>query len=232
MFLNVINNNFTFVSDEYKIFNNNKLSCTKCSVFHHYKNVVPSEGNAQNPIFVFIGESPGADEIENNRPFIGKAGQRLRMELKKYNKVFNKNTSLITNLMPCRPINNKFPKDNIASLEVNGEYEVYYDLNKKTVKASKLIEHCYANWLEKELKILKPKVIVTLGSNSLEYITGEKGITINRGFFRKVDKFNCYVYSTYHPSYILRCENDNNKQNVVLQFNEDIKKISEEYSQL
>jgi DNA polymerase len=221
-------NNFSHISEEYNQFNNNKLQCTKCSIYNHYQTVVPSEGNAKNPIFVFVGQSPGQDEVDNKRPFIGKAGQRLRQEIRKYD-IFNKNNTLITNLMPCRPKNNKFPKDCFAEQEINKQYEVYYNEEIKIVDSKYIINHCYKRWLHEELLILKPKIIIILGSDALEYVAKEKRISHTRGRWMRSDLYNCYLLATYHPSYVLRCEHDATKQNVVTEFSEDIQKVTEEY---
>lgn len=222
-------NNFSHISEEYNQFNKNKLKCTKCSVYNHYKTVVPSEGNAKNPTFVFVGQSPGQDEVINGRPFIGKAGQKLRTEIKKHN-IFNKNNTLITNLMPCRPKNNKFPKDSYAKEELNNNYEVYYNDRARIVDSKTVIKHCYNRWLHEELLILKPKVVIVLGSDALEYVVEQKRISHFRGKWIPNTIYNCFIFATYHPSYVLRCQNDPSKQNIVTDFEKDIETIAKEYN--
>jgi len=212
--------NFSVISDQYKTFAENKSKCKQCSIFQSYKQVVQSEGNAKNPTFVFIGECPGRDETEQNRPFIGRAGQRLRKELKKH-KSFNKTTTLITNVLSCRPLNNRFPCDS------DGPYEIYHKNGaKKIVKARQVVNFCATNWLRKELDIVKPKIIITLGSQALDYVRGDRGVTAMRGMWKFLPRYRAWSMAVFHPSYVLRCQNDPNKSYISEQFDEDIENVA------
>lgn len=213
----IISRNFTQISDEYKFFAEEKNHCQKCSLYEHYKQVVCSEGNAKTPTFMWIGEGPGQDEIEQCRPFIGRAGQRLRKELRKYPKAFNKENCIITNVLACRPQNNIFPRDNAGP---------YWITPEKEVKPREVVNYCATNWLRKEIALLKPKVIVVLGGQALDYVCGDRGITANRGTWKFLPQFRAWSMATYHPSYVLRCQNTD-KSYVVKQFAEDIEKIAE-----
>lgn len=220
--LQVLNNNFTAITDEYKQFALEKSKCTRCSIYQAYKQVGQSEGNAKDPTFLFIGEALGKDEAEQVRPFIGRAGQRLRAEIRKYPETFNKNSSIITNLLSCRPENNRFPQSGSSwSIHYEGKKSA-----KRTTSAKEVVSHCAESWLFREIEILKPKIIVTLGSNSLNYVRGQSGITQHRGSWLFLDRFRAWSFATYHPSYVLRCANDPNKQHVQDQFVEDISKVA------
>ncbi len=221
---NVLQSNFTDISKLYHKFAIEKDQCRACSIYSAYKQVGQSEGNANNPTFVFIGEALGADEVAQVRPFIGRAGQRLRSEMRKYPDTFNKKSCLITNVLPCRPQDNKFPQ---------GQAKEYGLLLAATVRASvhscsgtEVVKHCVDKWLIRELEILHPRVIVTIGGHALTYIRGEQGITHNRGSWKFLPQFKAWSFATYHPSYVLRCENFGDKDYVIKQFEEDIKKIS------
>ena len=209
--LNIIfERNFYKISNEYKKFAIQKDACRQCSLYSHYEQVVMSEGNAESPTFLFIGEGPGADEAIQNRPFIGLAGQRLREELRKHPDVFNKESVLISNILGCRPLNNQFPS--------NGS----------------TVHNCADSWLRKEIKLLKPKVIILLGSKALEYSRersisgkwqGKRGITANRGVWNFLPEYKAWSLATFHPSYVIRCQKMN-EMHIVKQFEEDIQQIA------
>ncbi len=220
---NIIDRNFTKISDEYKNFALEKSKCRKCSIFNYYKKVGQSEGNAVNPTFMFVGEALGQEEVELSRPFVGRAGRRLRAEIRKHKIVFNRMNTIITNVLACRPLNNKFPTESFEahSIVENGE--------QKSVKARDLVNFCVTNWLHREIRILRPKVIVTLGAKSLNYVRGDSGITANRGSWKFIEKYRAWSFATYHPSYVLRCQNDESKFFVVEDFVSDIEKIAKSW---
>jgi len=198
----LIRNNFTSMSEEYEAFAREKDGCRTCSLYEHYHQVVQSEGNAENPTFMIIGEAPGADEAEKGRPFIGKAGQRLRKSLYRHKDVFNKKTTLISNVVACRPEANKFPKTEEP-------------------------QACYEMWLKREIGIVQPEILILLGNQSLSYVRGETGITRLRGQWEWIDELSVTSFATYHPSYVMRCENGMNKE-VGTQFEADIDTLAEE----
>ncbi len=227
----ILTNNFPFISDDYKKLALKKSGCQNCSIYDHYKQVVQSEGNARDPTFMFIGESPGKDELEQARPFIGRAGQRLRVELRKNKATFNKTTTLISNVIPCRPLENRFPR--------NGGGPWYHNptLTKPPTPVGKsgakeIVNYCLNSWLQQEIKLVKPKVIVTLGAQALEYVRNERGITNCRGSWLFLPQYRAWSFATYHPSYVIRCENTNDKKYVAVDFESDIAKIARSYSQI
>lgn len=199
---NVLERNFTRITDEYRTFALEKDRCRQCSIYSNYKQVGQSEGNAQNPTFMFVGEALGKDEVQQNRPFIGMAGQLLRKEMRKH-KAFKRSNTIISNVLACRPLDNKFPASD---------------------KSPNVIT-CTKNWLFREIKLLRPKVIVTLGNPALKYIRGDWGITANRGKWKFLYKFRAWSFATYHPSYVMRSEKSG-KNFVVDQFQNDIKLIA------
>jgi DNA polymerase len=149
--------------------------CEKCSLHLSRNNTVPGEGNINSKI-VFVGEGPGADEDSSGRPFVGRAGKLLDVMLKDWAKI-DRNQIFITNIVKCRPPKNRVPSDE----EMNS---------------------C-GHFLEAQLIQIKPKIIVTLGSTSMKYLTNKTKITESRGKF-----YDWYsgikIFPTFHPSYLLR----------------------------
>jgi DNA polymerase len=151
--------------------------CKKCKLCTGRKNIVFGVGN-KNAKIMFIGEGPGADEDEQGEPFVGKAGQLM-------NKAFdylgiNRKEVYIANIVKCRPPNNRNPEEDEA-------------------------EACL-DYLRNQVMLVKPKIIVLLGSVALQNILGKEfKITASRGkwFVKKGIKY----MPTWHPSAVLRDEN-------------------------
>jgi DNA polymerase len=164
---------------------------------------VASDGNKINPKVLILGEAPGKDEVEAGKPFVGRAGKLLRSSLNQYG--FNKNNSLISNIIPCRPENNKFPT-NID-----------------------LVKDCFNNWLLKEIILTKPDVMLLLGAQPLKYILNMVGITKLRGqwYDFKAENGNVLCMPTYHPSYVLRKEYMSEGKLIKDNFLNDIKAVAE-----
>lgn len=168
------------VFKDYAEFEEMKLACDRCPLRKVYDRVVASEGNKKDPAVVIVGEAPGADEVREGRPFVGKAGQVLRNGLRPLG--FTKLNTLITNTIPCRPPDNQYPADD------------------------KLVFLCMAVWLWHEFDLLKPKVVLLLGAKALRGVLGLSGVTANRGrwFGLHREGWDAEVMATYHPSYVMR----------------------------
>lgn len=133
-------------------------------------------GNPHSPI-VFVGEGPGGVEDEYGCPLIGPSGQLLDKAL--WAVKMTRDRVLTTNVIKCRPKNNRTP--DIAEADF-----------------------CAKMWLERELEIIQPKVVVALGSVALHFLGNPNmRITRDRGqWFRTRQGFDCIA--TYHPAYLLR----------------------------
>ena len=198
----IIQQNFFKISNEYSDFLKKKSACRSCEIYNDYQHMVFSEGNAQNPTFMVVAQSPGRKEIELDRPLIGPAGQELRKNLRECG--FNKKNTILTNVLPCRPKDNKFPADwSIAA-------------------------HCCANWLSAEIKILRPKIIILCGAEALKAVMNNSGVGANRGRWKFNYPFQAWIIATWHPSYVIRCQRSGDKQ-PPLQFKSDIEKVSTEW---
>ena len=86
------------------------LQCKRCELYKYAKNKVPGEGNP-NANIVFIGEAPGEEEDKQGRPFVGRAGKLLTKLIEEILGIKRENV-YITNVLKCRPPNNRDPKEN------------------------------------------------------------------------------------------------------------------------
>ena len=186
----------------YKDFEEAKIKCRDCEIGNVYNCVVPSDGNKTDPTVLIVGEAPGSDELLESKPFVGKAGKLLRSTLNQFG--YKKSNSLITNTIPCRPENNKFPSD------------------------SELVEDCVKKWLKEEIDLIKPKYILLIGATPLRYLLNMSGITKLRGQLFDYDPMNKKItcMPTYHPSYVLRKQYMKEGKEIQAQFVEDIKTIA------
>ncbi|MEQ9715109.1 MAG: type-4 uracil-DNA glycosylase [Candidatus Asgardarchaeum sp.] len=162
--------------------NSEILNCKKCPLHKGRTNAVPGEGNPFSGV-MFIGEAPGRQEDIEGRPFVGAAGKLLEKILREKLGV-DRSEVYITNVIKCRPPNNRDP--------LQSE-----------------IEAC-SPYLEKQITLMSPKVIITLGNHSTKYILKKfgftpKGITKLHGQVLKVDIIfqQIYIYPTFHPAAVL-----------------------------
>jgi uracil-DNA glycosylase family 4 len=150
--------------------------CTKCELYKGRTLAVPGEGPTHAEI-MFIGEAPGASEDKQGRPFVGASG-RLLNELLAQAGVTREDV-WIANVVKCRPPGNRDPKP----IEV---------------------ETCTTNYLDNQIKIVNPSIIVTLGRHSLnKFLPGAK-ITEIHGQMQKVGKY--FVIPMFHPAAALHQE--------------------------
>lgn len=136
--------------------------------------IIFGEGNPDSNI-MFIGEAPGAREDLEGRPFVGRSGRLLNKLLDLAN--IKREDVFITNIVKCRPPNNRKPFPN--------EMANARDL------------------LLKQIDIINPTIICTLGASALEGLTGKPAqISKTRGRLSSCD--NLLILPTYHPAFILR----------------------------
>ena len=141
-------------------------------------------GNADSPL-VIVGEGPGQQEDQHGCPLIGKSGQLLDKALMSVG--ITRDRIITTNIVKCRPKDNKTPTLSEGSF-------------------------CAGQWLEKELAIIQPAVVIALGSVALHYLGNpQKRITKERGiWFETSGGIPCIT--TYHPAYLLRQFGENLKK--------------------
>lgn len=165
------------------------IVCKKCKLCNNRNNIVFGTGN-KNAKIMFIGEGPGADEDKEGIPFVGKAGKLMNMAFDGIG--INREDVYIANIVKCRPPSNRNPEDDEAA-------------------------SCL-DYLRNQVMLVKPKIIVLLGSVALKNILGkEYGITASRG--KWVERKGIWYMPTWHPAALLR---DDSKK---IEFWQDLKEV-------
>ena len=176
------------------------LICQRCPhLVKARKNVVFGVGNIQSPL-MFVGEAPGADEDVQGEPFVGRAGQLLTKIIQAMG--FTRDTVYIANILKCRP-------DTPGQTSGN---------RKPTLDE---MNTCLP-YLQAQLNLIKPKVIVALGVTAMEGLLG-KVVPITRVRGQFFDFHGTPVMATYHPAYLLRNQSLATKREVW----EDMLKVME-----
>ena len=175
---------------------NSIINCNKCKLCKTRQNIVFGVGN-KNADIMFIGEGPGADEDTQGEPFVGKAGKLMNMAFDMLG--IKREEVYIANIVKCRPPNNRNPQDDEA-------------------------ESCL-DYLRNQVILVKPKIIVLLGSVALKNILGkEYGITASRG--KWLERKGILYMPTWHPAALLR---DENKK---IDFIKDLKQVIKRYNEI
>lgn len=151
--------------------------CTRCALARTRNSVVIGDG-VKNPLVLVVGEAPGAEEDLRGLPFVGKAGILLDKMLSAIS-LSRTTNCYILNTVKCRPPENRNPL-------------------KEESDACK-------SFLESQIHILKPKMILCMGKVAAENIL-EQSFSITREHGKFFQKNSIPVMATYHPSALLRDE--------------------------
>lgn len=143
--------------------------CQDCELARHRTRVVPGEGPEKTNL-LFIGEAPGWHEDQQGRPFVGPAGKYLEELLASIG--LKREEVYIANVIKCRPPSNRDP--------LPGE-----------------VQAC-SKWLTRQIELIHPKMIVTLGRYSMAKYFLNQSISQVHGKARKQDNVICYAM--YHPA--------------------------------
>ncbi|MCS7275560.1 MAG: uracil-DNA glycosylase [Dehalococcoidia bacterium] len=144
-------------------------TCTDCPLSESRTHAVPGEGPADAEV-MFIGEGPGYHEDRLGRPFVGPAGKFLEELLESVG--LRREQVYITNVVKCRPPNNRDPlPSEIAACR---------------------------KYLERQIALIQPRVIVTLGRHSLAWFFPKDSISKVHGQARRKD--GVYFLHLYHPA--------------------------------
>ena len=154
---------------------NQALNCHLCSLSKSRNNVVFGEGNEQADI-MFIGDAPLEIEDNEGKLFLGRGGEMLTAMIEKVLKIPRKDVYL-TNLLKCHP------------------------LAKQKVHASEF--HTCKAYLFKEIELINPKIIVTLGDKAYHYLTNDS-ISLEEIRGTLIQKDNYIIIPTYHPNFLLK----------------------------
>lgn len=160
--------------------------CQRCEISKQRKQAVFGVGDLHSPL-LFIGEAPGADEDEQGEPFVGRSGKLLTLLIEKMG--LSRERVYIGNVVKCRPPGNRDPEP--AELQNCSEY------------------------LHAQIALIDPKVVVTLGRFSLEFMlgSGQKISQIHGKIFRQDERV---IMPMYHPAYALR--NPSGKEQMIEDF--------------
>jgi DNA polymerase len=143
--------------------------CQLCNIARNRTRVVPGEGPEDAEI-MFVGEAPGWHEDQQGRPFVGPAGKYLEQLLALIG--FRREQVYITNIIKTRPPDNRDP-------------------------LPEEIANCRA-WLERQIEIIRPRMIVTLGRYSMAMFFPGKTISKIHGTAQKQD--GVVYFAMYHPA--------------------------------
>jgi len=150
------------------------LGCTLCGLCETRTQVVFGEGSRSAEL-LFVGEAPGFEEDRQGRPFVGRAGQLLTQMIRAMG--FEREDVYIANVLKCRPPDNRDP----------GADEV---------------ERCRP-YLLRQVELIRPAVICTLGRHALATLTGYDG-PMGRARGRRREFHGTILVPTWHPAYLLR----------------------------
>jgi len=167
------------------------LKCVKCShLVDSRTQVVFGVGNPHAEL-MFVGEAPGADEDAAGEPFVGKAGQLLTKIIQAMG--FTREDVYIANVLKCRP---------------NMPQGVSGNRKPKPEEMSTCLP-----WLEKQIELIQPRIMVALGATALEGLLGATApVSKMRG--RWLEFRGIPVMPTYHPAYLLRNQSISEKRKV------------------
>ena len=147
----------------------NVKACQNCRLCETRKNAVPGKGRFDADV-IFVGEAPGRSEDINGEPFVGAAGKKLDVILEDAG--INRNDVYITNIVKCRPPNNRIP--------------------------SKEEEMACTDFINQEIEIINPKIICVMGNTAYGTLLGGKEITKNHG--KIIEKDGKKFFVTFHPA--------------------------------
>jgi|TARA_B100001996_G_scaffold124314_1_gene94134 DNA polymerase len=185
-----------------KKLNSECVECTSCNLSKTRKNVVVGKGNESAQV-VIIGEGPGEQEDITGLPFVGRAGKMLDTALSSVD-IDPLEDCYITNIVKCRPPNNRKP-------------------------SAAESEACMP-WLNEQVNLLKPKIIILAGSTAVQSFLGiNEPISKIRGQW--IEKDNIKYMPIFHPSYLLRNPSKNKGKPKWLTW-QDLKKVKKELNSI
>ena len=186
--------------NKFQILQNKCSTCVRCSLSSTRNNVVFGRGNPHSKLFV-IGEGPGQQEDEQGLAFVGRAGKMLDSAFQSVGIDTNKDC-YISNIVKCRPPNNRKPLANE-------------------------VKECMP-WLNEQIVLIKPKVIVLAGSTAVQsYLNIDEPISKLRGEW--IVRNDIKYMPIFHPSYLLRNPSKEKGKPKWLTW-QDLKKVKKEIS--
>jgi uracil-DNA glycosylase family protein len=181
------------------------LGCTGCPIHEAATQTVFGEGPRQAKLML-IGEQPGDQEDRQGRPFVGPAGQLLDWSLAKAG--IDRTQTYVTNVVKH------------FKWVPRGKIRMHSKPSSLEIKACR-------PWLDEEIRLVAPEVIVCLGSTAAQALFGMSfRVTRERGQFLQ-SALAPYVMATVHPSSLLRIEEDAARKDAIREFVRELRKIAE-----
>lgn len=178
--------------------------CRACPLWERGTQTVFGEGGRTARV-VLVGEQPGDREDIEGKPFVGPAGKLLDKCLEEAG--IDRSDAYVTNVVKH------------FKWEPRGKKRIHQKPNSLEIAACR-------PWLEAELALVKPRVLVCLGATAAQALLGASfKVTKNRGVFVK-SELAPYVTATVHPSSILRAPDDAARREATKAFVRDLKKVS------
>src|SRR6266478_3476793 len=179
--------------------------CKACDLWKRGTQTVFGEGRKRSTV-VFIGEQPGNEEDLSGKPFVGPAGRLLNDALAEAG--IDRTQVYVTNVVKH------------FKWEPRGKRRIHKKPNAKEIAACR-------PWLEAEIDLVKPKVIVCLGATAAQALLGSKfRVSKQRGQFIE-STLAPYILPTVHPSSILRAPDDETRHREKRLFIDDLKKVAQ-----
>jgi len=187
-----------------KAFRDAAADCKGCDLWERGTQTVFGEG-ARRAEVVFVGEQPGNEEDLSGKPFVGPAGRLLDDALVEAG--IDRSHTYVTNVVKH------------FKWEPRGKRRIHKKPNASEIKACR-------PWLEAEISLIKPKVIVCLGATAAQALLGPQfRVSKQRGQFIE-SSLAPYIMATVHPSSILRAPDDETRHDEKRKFIDDLKKLA------
>ena len=179
--------------------------CTACPLYENATQTVFGEGSASARLML-VGEQPGDVEDQQGRPFVGPAGQLLDWAIEKAG--IDRRRAYVTNVV---------------------KHFKWVPRGKRRIhsKPSSMEIRACLPWLEQELALVKPDVLVCLGATAAQALLGRSfRVTQERGHFLR-SPLAPHVMATVHPSSLLRIEDDKERKAAIRVFVAELRKVAE-----
>jgi uracil-DNA glycosylase family protein len=188
-----------------KAFRDAAADCKACDLWKRGTQTVFGEG-ARRAEVLFVGEQPGNEEDLSGKPFVGPAGRLFDDALTEAG--IDRKQTYVTNVVKH------------FKWEPRGKRRIHKKPNAREISACR-------PWLEAEIDLIKPKIIVCLGATAAQALLGPKfRVSKQRGQFIESD-LAPYILATVHPSSILRAPDDETRHAEKRRFVDDLKKVAQ-----
>jgi DNA polymerase len=187
-----------------KAFRDAAADCKACDLWKRGTQTVFGEGTRRAEVF-FVGEQPGNEEDLTGHPFVGPAGRLLNDAL--VDAGIDRAQTYVTNVVKH------------FKWEPRGKRRIHKKPNSSEITACR-------PWLEAEIALIKPKVIVCLGATAAQALLGPRFlVSKQRGQFIE-STLAPYIMATVHPSSILRAPDEETRHAEKRRFIDDLKKVA------